>query len=93
MQHNGVGKAVTAAARFLDSTASSAAFFLRQYPLARILIFAYLVSLHLYVYYLMARLQGMAVRMEAVADSMTILPGHSNTVASHGVATRLHPPP
>jgi hypothetical protein len=68
MQHNRVGKAVKVAARFLDSTASSASFFLRQYPLARLAIFGYLLFIHMYVYYLMARLQGMAVKIETLYD-------------------------
>ncbi|GAX74656.1 hypothetical protein CEUSTIGMA_g2104.t1 [Chlamydomonas eustigma] len=63
-QNDSVGRAVKAAAKLLDSTASTASFMLRQYPLARLLAFAYLFLIHLYVYFLIARLQGRAVGLE-----------------------------
>ncbi len=52
------------AANFLDSTASSVSFLLRQYPLARIGAFAYLAFIHIWVYLLIARLQKDAVGRE-----------------------------
>lgn len=60
-----VGKAVKAAANFLDSTASTTSYVLRQYPLARLGVFAYVVLIHLYVYLLIARMQRIATHWEA----------------------------
>lgn len=71
-----VGRAVKAAANLLDSTASTASFLLRQYPLVRLGAAAYLGLLHLYVYLLIARMQRMATHWEAATGES---PG------SHGV--------
>eukprot|EP00798_Chlamydomonas_sp_ICE-L_P025102 gene25102-10743_t len=65
--NNRVGKAVKAAAGFLDSTASATTFFIRQYPLARLIIFGYLVLVHLYVYVLTGRMQAIGVHLDAIA--------------------------
>ncbi|PNW75212.1 hypothetical protein CHLRE_12g517500v5 [Chlamydomonas reinhardtii] len=64
-RNNKVGKAVKAAANFLDSTASTTSYVLRQYPLARLGVFAYVVLIHLYVYLLIARMQRIATHWEA----------------------------
>ncbi|GFR43693.1 hypothetical protein Agub_g4802 [Astrephomene gubernaculifera] len=64
-RHTRVGKAVKAAANFLDGTASTTAFVLRQYPLARLVVFGYVVLIHLYVYLLIARMQRLATHYEA----------------------------
>ncbi|KAG2445585.1 hypothetical protein HXX76_000197 [Chlamydomonas incerta] len=64
-RNNKVGKAVKAAANFLDSTASTTSYVLRQYPLVRLGVFAYVVLIHLYVYLLIARMQRMATHWEA----------------------------
>ena len=48
-QHTRVGRAVKAAANFLDSTASTAAYVLRQYPLGRLAAFGYLLLIHMWV--------------------------------------------
>lgn len=64
-RHTGVGKAVKAAANLLDSTASTVSFLLRQYPLARLGVFAYLLLIHLYVYFLLARMQRLVTHWEA----------------------------
>ena len=61
-----VGKAVKAAANFLDSASGSASFFLRQYPLVRIATFLYLVLIHLWVYTLLGRLQRSALGADSV---------------------------
>jgi hypothetical protein len=62
-RHNKLGGAVKATANFLDSTAASAAQLLRQQPLARLAVFAYVVLIHLYVYLLLARMQKQALHM------------------------------
>ena len=87
-----MGKAVKAAASFLDTTAATSSFLLRQYPLARLLAAAYLLLIHLYVYVLLARLQGSAVGLEdsAAAGGLHHLHNHHNVVVA---ATQLLPPP
>lgn len=70
-RHNKVGKAVKAAANLLDGTASTAAWFLRQYPLGRLAVFGYLLLLHLYLYMLLARMQRFATHME----NAVVVPG------------------
>lgn len=52
-----VGKAVKAAANFVDKTASTVSFVLRQYPLVRLAALAYLLLMHLYLYIMTARMQ------------------------------------
>ena len=92
-QNSQVGKAVKAAARFLDSSAATSSFLLRQYPLARLLAFGYLVLIHLYVYVLIARLQRSAVGLE---DDEILHRHHPHAVvhaAASIAATQLLPPP
>ncbi|GIL70478.1 hypothetical protein Vretimale_3625 [Volvox reticuliferus] len=72
VRHNRVGRAVKAAANFLDSTASTTSFVLRQYPLARLAVFMYAVLIHLYVYFLIARMQRLATHYEAAAVAPTV---------------------
>uniref|UniRef100_A0A7S0WHB5 ABC transporter domain-containing protein n=1 Tax=Chlamydomonas leiostraca TaxID=1034604 RepID=A0A7S0WHB5_9CHLO len=59
-----VGKAVKAAAQLVDRTASTAAFVLRQYPLARLAVLGYLVLIHGYLYVMTATMQHAAVVAE-----------------------------
>ncbi|PNH03320.1 Golgin candidate 1 [Tetrabaena socialis] len=66
-RHTKVGKAVKAAANFLDSTASTTSFVLRQYPLARLCLFAYVALIHLYLYMLTARMQRLATHFESIS--------------------------
>eukprot|EP00878_Enallax_costatus_P027704 GHUV01029850.1.p1 GENE.GHUV01029850.1~~GHUV01029850.1.p1 ORF type:complete len:126 (+),score=48.53 GHUV01029850.1:175-552(+) len=70
-RHRKLGGAVQATANFLDRTAASAAQLLRQQPLARLLVFVYIVLIHLYVYFLLARMQRQAVMMLAAQDKST----------------------
>jgi uncharacterized membrane protein len=56
-RNNRVGKAVKAAANFVDKAAVTASFLLRQYPLVRVIIFVYLVFIHMYLYYLTGKMQ------------------------------------
>ncbi|GLI58809.1 hypothetical protein VaNZ11_000575 [Volvox africanus] len=72
VRHNRVGRAVKAAANFLDSTASTTSFVLRQYPLARLAVFMYAVLIHLYVYLLIARMQRLATHYEAAVVAPTV---------------------
>jgi hypothetical protein len=60
-RHNKLGGAVKATANFLDTTAASASQLLRQQPLARLIVFLYIVLIHLYVYFLLARMQRQAL--------------------------------
>lgn len=55
-----LGRAVKAGAGLLDSTASQAVRILRQYPLGRLLVFFYIVAMHLFIYMLLHRLQHRA---------------------------------
>eukprot|EP00890_Picochlorum_soloecismus_P001393 jgi/Picsp_1/2254/NSC_05718-R1_golgin candidate 1 len=52
-----LGGAIEASARFLDTTASHAVFLLRQYPLWRLGVFAYVIGMHMFIYMLLHRLQ------------------------------------
>lgn len=67
-RHRKLGGAVQATANFLDRTAASASQLLRQQPLARLIVFLYIVLIHLYVYFLLARMQRQAVLMLAAHD-------------------------
>lgn len=67
-RHRKLGGAVQATANFLDSTAASAAQLLRQQPLARLAVFLYIVLIHLYVYFLLARMQKQALMIIAQQD-------------------------
>jgi hypothetical protein len=64
-RHNKLGGAVKATANFLDTTAASASQLLRQQPLARLAVFLYVVLIHLYVYFLLARMQRQALSLVA----------------------------
>lgn len=63
--NNKVGSAVRTMARFMDATAATASMILRQYPLGRLLVFFYIILIHLYLYFLTGRLQHQAVTLEA----------------------------
>lgn len=67
-RHRKLGGAVQATANFLDRTAASASQLLRQQPLARLIVFLYVVLIHLYVYFLLARMQRQAVMMLTAHD-------------------------
>jgi hypothetical protein len=67
-RHRKLGGAVQATANFLDTTAASATQLLRQQPLVRLAVFLYLVLIHLYVYFLLARMQRQAVMLLAGQD-------------------------
>lgn len=73
--HKRVGKAVRTGAQVLDNTASKVVFLLRQYPLWRLGVFAYLFFIHLYCYLLITRLQK-----HIVLESEPALPGASRTL-------------
>lgn len=73
--HKRVGKAVRTGAQFLDSTASKVVFLLRQYPLWRLGVFAYLFIIHLYCYILINRLQK-----HVMVEAEHALPGTSRTI-------------
>lgn len=62
-RHNKLGGAVTATANFLDRTAASGMQIVRNYPLARLILFIYIVLIHLYVYFLLARMQRQALML------------------------------
>lgn len=47
--------------RALDSSAAAAVRLIKQYPLGRLFIFLYIVSIHLFIYVLISRLQGQAL--------------------------------
>lgn len=47
--------------RALDSSAAAAVRLIKQYPLGRLFIFLYIVSIHLFIYVLISRLQGHAL--------------------------------
>jgi hypothetical protein len=48
----------------LDATTLTAVRFLRQYPLGRLLVFAYAIFIHLFVYTLIHHLQQQALHVE-----------------------------
>lgn len=56
-RHNKLGGAVQATARFLDITAASASHLIRHYPLARLVVFVYVILIHLFVYLLIFKMQ------------------------------------
>jgi hypothetical protein len=60
-----LGQAAAAAAQIVDRSASTASYVLRQYPLARLAVFGYLLLLHLYLYILLSSMQHAAVVSEA----------------------------
>jgi len=63
-----LGGAVKAGARLLDSSASQAVRVLRQYPLGRLIMFSYIIMMHLFIYLLLHRLQHRAFVAGEVAD-------------------------
>eukprot|EP00879_Flechtneria_rotunda_P003819 GHRR01004059.1.p1 GENE.GHRR01004059.1~~GHRR01004059.1.p1 ORF type:complete len:940 (+),score=461.32 GHRR01004059.1:146-2965(+) len=67
-RHRKLGGAVQATANFLDTTAASASQLLRQQPLVRLIVFLYIVLIHLYVYFLLARMQRQALQLMAGQD-------------------------
>lgn len=75
-RHNKLGGAVQATARFLDTTAATASQLLRQQPLARLIVFVYVVLIHLYVYFLLARMQRHALQLMAVQEKAPGLGPH-----------------
>lgn len=79
-RHNKLGGAVKATANFLDTTAASASQLLRQQPLARLAVFLYVVLIHLYVYFLLARMQRQALSLVAGDHATGVGPEH---VAMH----------
>lgn len=54
----------------MDRTTLTAVRFLRQYPLGRLLIFVYIVFIHLFVYLLIHNLQQKALHVEHSALQM-----------------------
>lgn len=50
--------------RFLDATTTTAVRFLRHYPLGRLLVLAYIIFIHLFVYTLIHSLQQQALHVE-----------------------------
>ncbi|EFN53876.1 hypothetical protein CHLNCDRAFT_58358 [Chlorella variabilis] len=68
--NNRVGGAVKAGAQLIDSTANQVVLVLRQYPAGRLVIFAYILGLHLFIYILLHRLQHKAFRAEMAADAL-----------------------
>lgn len=64
-----LGQAAAAAAQIVDRSASTASYVLRQYPLARLAVFGYLLLLHLYLYILLSSMQHAAVASEAQAGA------------------------
>ena len=59
-----VGGVLLNGARALDLSASTVASLIKSQPVVRLGLFAYLVLLHLFMYFLMARLQNKAVRLD-----------------------------
>eukprot|EP00884_Botryococcus_braunii_P015895 jgi/Botrbrau1/298/Bobra.0022s0264.1 len=62
--NNRVGGAVKAAAGFMDASASTAVRVLKQYPLGRLVVFTYIVGVHLFIWLLLNRLQHKAFTVE-----------------------------
>ena len=67
-RHNKIGGVVQASANFLDRSAASATQLLRQQPLVRLVVFLYLILIHLYVYFLLARMQKQALLLLGKAE-------------------------
>ncbi|PSC71978.1 golgin candidate 1 [Micractinium conductrix] len=65
-----VGGAVKAGAQFIDSTATQFVRILRQYPLGRLVVFAYVIGMHCFIYFLLHRLQHKAFRAELAAAAL-----------------------
>jgi hypothetical protein len=84
-RHNKLGGAVKATANFLDTTAASASQLLRQQPLARLIVFLYIVLIHLYVYFLLARMQRQAL--------LLVSQDHATGVGPEHVAMQVQVPP
>ena len=57
--------------RFLDATASAFVRLLRQYPLGRLVIFLYIVFVHVFIYILINRLHSYALHGEHAVDAIT----------------------
>lgn len=74
-RHSKLGGAVQASANFLDSTVATAMQLLRQQPLARLAVVGYVVLIHLYVYFLLARMQRQALMLVAKEHGPGTLPG------------------
>lgn len=45
----------------LDATASAAVRLIKQYPLGRLFVFLYIISIHLFIYVLISKMQRSAV--------------------------------
>lgn len=48
----------------MDASASTAVRILKQYPLGRLVVFAYIVGIHLFIWLLLSRLQHKALSAE-----------------------------
>lgn len=70
IRHNRIGRAVKATGLLLDRTAATAAHILRTYPLGRLLVFLYVIFIHLYVYFLIARMQKLALHISSTTSKM-----------------------
>lgn len=92
-RHNKLGGAVQATARFLDSTAASASQLLRQQPLARLIMFLYIILIHLYVYFLLARMQKQALLLLAQQDKATGVGPERMTMQAMPTPAALPAPP
>jgi chromosome segregation ATPase len=65
-----VGGAVKAGAKLLDATTNQAVYMLVRYPIWRLGLFLYIIGMHLFVYFLLHRLQHKAfLAHEALIDS------------------------
>ena len=57
--------------RFLDATASAFVRLLRQYPLGRLVVFLYIIFVHVFIYILINRLHSYALHGEHAVDAIT----------------------
>ena len=56
---------ISPARRFMDSSATIAVRMLRKSPVSRLVVIAYLVGVHLFIYLLLGRLQRRALGAES----------------------------
>jgi len=61
-------------ARALDLSASTVTRLIKDQPLVRIIMFLYLVFLHVFLYFIMSRLQGKAIKMDDALKSYQMMP-------------------
>ena len=47
--------------RALDATASAAVRLIKEYPLGRLFVFVYIISIHLFIYVLISKMQHSAL--------------------------------